>query len=151
VVGVEARPRNTGNKSELELRFSVRDTGIGIGREKHDVIFHAFTQGDSSLTRQYGGTGLGLTISKRLVEMMGGRMWVESEYQQGSTFSFTVPVRVVEATPLTSVLDSASLRGVPVLVVDDNATNRRVLSDWLSHLGDVADASRERTGRSEAS
>jgi two-component system, sensor histidine kinase and response regulator len=135
VVGVEARPRGGGNKSELELRFSVRDTGIGISREKHDVIFHAFTQGDNSMTRQYGGTGLGLTISKRLVEMMGGRLSVESEYQRGSTFSFTVPVRVVEETPLLPVLDSASLRGVPVLVVDDNATNRRVLSEWLSHWG----------------
>ncbi len=96
VVSVEAKPRGAGNESELELHFSVRDTGIGISREKRDAIFHAFTQGDNSTTRQYGGTGLGLTISKRLVEMMGGRIWVESEYQRGSTFSFTVPVRVVE-------------------------------------------------------
>jgi two-component system sensor histidine kinase/response regulator len=132
VVSVEARPRKVG-KSELELHFSVRDTGIGISREKHEAIFHAFSQGDSSTTREFGGTGLGLTISKRLIEMMGGRISVESEFQRGSIFSFTTPVSVVENRPDT--FDCTSLRGVPVLVVDDNATNRRVLSGWLSHWG----------------
>jgi two-component system sensor histidine kinase/response regulator len=133
VVNVEAKPRQAGNKSDMELTFSVRDTGIGISREKHDTIFQAFTQADNSTTRNYGGTGLGLTISKRLVEMMGGRIWMESEFQRGSIFSFTIPVTVTASAPVTHVLDCSSLRGVPVLVVDDNATNRRVLSDWLMH------------------
>jgi len=135
VVTVEAKPRNERNPSDLELHFAVRDTGIGIGPEKHAAIFHAFTQADSSTTRQYGGTGLGLTISKRLVEMMGGRIRMESQSQQGSIFSFSTPVSVVEIPTEPPLLDCVSLRGVPVLVVDDNATNRRVLSGWLSHWG----------------
>jgi two-component system sensor histidine kinase/response regulator len=135
VVTVEARPRSGGNPSDLELHFAVRDTGIGISPDKHGAIFQAFTQGDSSTTRQYGGTGLGLTISKRLVEMMGGRIWMESATHQGSTFSFSTPVSIVEVESEPASLDSTCLRGVPVLVVDDNATNRRVLSDWLSHWG----------------
>ena len=135
VVSVEARPRSVGSESGLELHFAVRDTGIGISREKCDMIFQAFTQADTSTTRQYGGTGLGLTISKRLVELMGGRIWVESELHKGSTFSFTVPVRLAVDRPERPSLDYTSLKGVPVLVVDDNATNRRVLSDWLSHWG----------------
>jgi signal transduction histidine kinase/DNA-binding response OmpR family regulator len=133
VVSVGAKQAQAGNNSDWELHFSVRDTGIGISQEKHNTIFQAFTQADSSTTRHHGGTGLGLTISKRLVEMMGGRIWMESEFQRGSTFSFSIPVSVAENRPETPLFDSASLRGVPVLVVDDNATNRRVLADWLSH------------------
>jgi two-component system sensor histidine kinase/response regulator len=133
VVGVKAKP--LGNPCAWELQFSVRDTGIGISREKQDLIFQAFTQADNSTTRQYGGTGLGLTISKRLVEMMGGRIWVESELGRGSTFSFSMPVSVTERPSDAPPPDCSTLRGVPVLVVDDNATNRRVLSDWLSHWG----------------
>ncbi|HEY6391168.1 MAG TPA: response regulator [Bryobacteraceae bacterium] len=133
VVTVDAKPRQAGIKSDLELTFSVRDTGIGISQEKHNTIFQAFTQADNSTTRNYGGTGLGLTISKRLVEMMGGRIWMESQFQRGSIFSFTIPVTVAVSTPEKSLLDYSSLRGVPVLVVDDNATNRRVLSDWLTY------------------
>src|SRR6267154_2960443 len=124
VVSVGGKPVQAGNKSDWELHFAVRDTGIGISREKHDTIFQAFTQADNSTSRNYGGTGLGLTISKRLVEMMGGRIWMESEFQRGSTFSFSIPVSVAESRPETPLLDSTSLRGVPVLVVDDNATNR---------------------------
>jgi two-component system, sensor histidine kinase and response regulator len=135
VVGVQARPGATGRPSELELMFTVRDTGIGIAQEKLVSIFQAFTQADSSTTRQYGGTGLGLTISRRLVEMMGGRIEVDSELKRGSIFSFTASVSPADARPETPVLDPASLAGVPVLVVDDNATNRRVLSDWLTHWG----------------
>jgi two-component system sensor histidine kinase/response regulator len=138
VVSVAARPREAGgaaNQPKLELSFAVRDTGIGISRDKYRTIFDAFTQADNSTTRQYGGTGLGLTISKRLVEMMGGRIWLESELQRGSTFSFTTPVGEVEDSPAMPDLDGAILVGAPVLIVDDNATNRRVLAGWLSHWG----------------
>jgi two-component system sensor histidine kinase/response regulator len=135
VVGVSARPCPNQAPSCLELQFTVRDTGIGISREKLHSIFQAFTQADNSTTRQYGGTGLGLTISRRLVEMMGGRIEVESELKRGSIFSFTTVVNIPEARPEVPDLDPASLAGVPVLIVDDNATNRRVLSEWLSHWG----------------
>jgi signal transduction histidine kinase/DNA-binding response OmpR family regulator len=135
VVSLKAAPRDVKNPSKLELQFSVRDTGIGISREKQEAIFQAFSQVDNSTTRQHGGTGLGLTISKRLVEMMGGVISVESEFQYGSTFSFTVPATLVENRPQAPVLDRTILHGVPVLVVDDNATNRRLLSDWLTHWG----------------
>jgi PAS domain S-box-containing protein len=94
VVSVEA---STTSSSTCELRFAVRDTGIGISRDKQSVIFAAFQQADGSTTRQYGGTGLGLTISKRLVEMLGGRIWFESEPNRGSTFFFTIPATVVES------------------------------------------------------
>ncbi len=134
-VTVEARRRAAGDNADWDLHFAVRDTGIGIGREKHDQIFQAFTQADGSTTRQYGGTGLGLTISKRLVEMMGGRMWMESELQRGSIFSFSTPVNAAGAQTGAPAFDYAGLRGAPVLVVDDNATNRRVLCDWLLQWG----------------
>jgi PAS domain S-box-containing protein len=94
VVSVEAV--NTG-ASACELHFAVRDTGIGISLEKQQAIFAPFAQADGSITRQYGGTGLGLTISKRLAEMMGGRIWFESEPYRGSTFFFTIPAAVVES------------------------------------------------------
>jgi two-component system, sensor histidine kinase and response regulator len=111
------------------LRFSVRDTGIGIPADKQNKIFEAFSQADSSTTRKYGGTGLGLTISARLVGLMGGRIWVESESGKGSTFHFTIQVASeVAVVPLES-FDVSQLAGVPVLVVDDNATNRRLLAD----------------------
>jgi signal transduction histidine kinase/DNA-binding response OmpR family regulator len=135
VVTVNARPGATRRPSELELRFTVRDTGIGIAREKIDSVFQAFTQADSSTTRQYGGTGLGLTISRRLVEMMGGRIEVDSEVKRGTIFSFTTIVNTVDEAAGTPALDPIKLTGVPVLVVDDNATNRRVLSDWLLYWG----------------
>jgi two-component system, sensor histidine kinase and response regulator len=135
VIGVQAHPGPAVNPSQLELRFAVRDTGIGIAPEKLDAIFQAFTQADSSTTRQYGGTGLGLTISKRLVEMMGGHIKVESELKRGSIFSFTAQVGVVHAAAAAPVLNPARLSGVPVLVVDDNATNRRVLCEWLTQWG----------------
>jgi len=135
VVTVSTKRRSAGTQSILDLQFTVRDTGIGISREQHDTIFQPFTQADNSTTREYGGTGLGLTISRRLVEMMGGRIWMESEYQRGSSFSFTTPVTVAEGAPEIPLLDCTSLRGIPVLVVDDNSTNRRVLSTWLSHWG----------------
>ena len=121
------------------LRCSVRDTGIGIPAEKHRQIFEAFAQADSSTTRQYGGTGLGLTISSRLVELMGGAITVESEVGRGSTFSFTMRVGLQEDAATRPMRpDAARLKGMRALIVDDNATNRRLLEVWLAKWGLVA-------------
>ncbi|MCU1256438.1 MAG: domain S-box [Candidatus Angelobacter sp.] len=118
---------------DVHLHFTVRDTGIGIPKEKQSAIFEAFNQADNSTTRVYGGTGLGLTISSRLVEMMGGSIWVESEPTQGSRFHFTARLALNKAAqPKQEQLNSSALRGIPVLVVDDNATNRRILYEILT-------------------
>ena len=114
------------------LHMSVRDTGVGIPANKQQAIFEAFTQADSSTTRNFGGTGLGLTISMRLVQMMGGRIWVESEPAHGSTFHFTAHFgRQKPSTARRAPLLPVELTGLRVLVVDDNATNRRILNDLL--------------------
>ncbi|MBY0277544.1 response regulator [Candidatus Binatia bacterium] len=121
---------------EHELHFAVRDTGIGIPRDKLDRLFLSFTQLDASTTRRYGGTGLGLAISRRLVELMGGRMWVESEPGAGSTFHFTV--RALESSALPAGTGDeilATLRGRRALVVDDNQINRWILLRQLSGWG----------------
>ncbi|MDP2996447.1 MAG: response regulator [Bryobacterales bacterium] len=115
----------------VRLHFTVRDTGVGISPEKRDLIFRAFEQADSSTTRRYGGTGLGLTISARLVEIMGGRIWVESETGQGSRFHFTARFGVANAAAASRVAGQARLAGIPVLVVDDSATHRRILEETL--------------------
>ncbi|MBI1818035.1 MAG: response regulator [Deltaproteobacteria bacterium] len=117
---------------ELRLHCSVRDTGIGIAAEKRDAIFRAFEQADGSTTRKYGGTGLGLTISRRLVEMMGGRIWVDSGVGRGSTFHFTLCARV-SSKLLGRAAPIESLKDLLVLVVDDNTTNRRILNELLTH------------------
>ena len=118
------------------LHFAVADTGIGIPPEKRNVIFEAFTQADNSTSRRYGGTGLGLTISSRLVAIMGGRMWVESEVGKGSTFSFTLRFQRAKPTASAGVVSKPSaLQGVATLVVDDNFTNRQILDELLSHWG----------------
>ncbi|MGA2773486.1 MAG: PAS domain S-box protein [Bryobacteraceae bacterium] len=113
------------------LHFRVQDTGIGIPVESQTGIFDAFAQADGSTTRRYGGTGLGLTISRRLVEMMGGRMWLESTPGKGSAFHFTAWLgrgnQTARATP-----EPANLEGLAVLVVDDNFTNRRILEEMLT-------------------
>ena len=138
----------------VQLHFSVSDTGIGIPLDKQEQIFHAFTQADSSTTRRYGGTGLGLAIALRLVELMGGRMWVESEVGRGSTFHFTAVFDRPEAPAIDPVSPRPSaLDGLRVLVVDDNATNRRILEEMLaswqmrphavSNAGTAMDALRE--------
>ena len=111
------------------LRLWVRDTGIGIAPEKQARIFDSFSQVDSSTSRRFGGSGLGLAISQQLVELMGGRIWVESEEGKGSTFHCTV--RLGLGTPETKRTDLVSLRGIKVLVVDDHATNRRILEEIL--------------------
>ncbi len=117
--------------NELGLRFNVRDTGIGISHDKQQMIFDAFSQVDGSITRRFGGTGLGLTISRRLVEAMRGRIWVDSEPGKGSCFQFTATLGAVKEMSKGRVQEAVSLHGVRVLVVDDNLTNRRILSDML--------------------
>jgi len=110
-----------------ELVFAVRDTGIGIPADAAERLFAPFTQMDPSTTRLYGGTGLGLAISRRLCELMGGRIWVDSEPGRGSTFTFTMSAGQV-SLPAAVPETAAALGGIRVLVVDDNATNRRILT-----------------------
>jgi PAS domain S-box-containing protein len=119
------------------IRFTVTDTGIGIPAHKLKAVFDAFTQADGSTTRKYGGTGLGLTISQRLVELMGGRIWAESEVGKGSAFHFEIPFQRARASVERSVTPPTGFQGLMVLVVDDNATNRRVLGDILRNWGAV--------------
>jgi two-component system, sensor histidine kinase and response regulator len=117
-------------EAEATLHFSVRDTGVGIPKEKQQTIFEAFTQADSSMTRHYGGTGLGLAISSRLVKLMGGRIWVESETGRGSTFHFTVRFQMQKLSSRKyEPIGVEKLRELSVLIVDDNSTNRRILQE----------------------
>jgi signal transduction histidine kinase/DNA-binding response OmpR family regulator len=116
------------------LRFEVADTGIGIPGNKLELIFGAFSQADSSTTRQYGGTGLGLTISSRLVVLMGGDIWVESEVGQGSRFYFTARFGVSEK-PESANASPRALKDMHTLIVDDNEINRRFLADRFRFWG----------------
>ncbi len=128
--------RSSETAEGVELHFSVKDTGIGIPLDKRQYVFGAFSQADSSLTRTFGGTGLGLTISSQLAEMMGGRIWLESEEGSGSTFHFTVHLGVVPPRPEEERQGASGfLEGLPVLVVDDNDTSRRILDKLLCRRG----------------
>ncbi len=118
-------------ENQARLEFAVTDTGIGIPREKQALIFEAFSQVDSSTTRKYGGTGLGLPISVTLIEMMGGHLQLESEPGKGSRFYFTARFELGSATSAFSE-PTAELKEKRVLIVDDNATNRRILQDTLT-------------------
>jgi PAS domain S-box-containing protein len=127
--------RESGNDAATSLHFTVQDTGIGIPAEKQAYIFDAFTQADGSTTRRFGGTGLGLTISRQLVQMMGGRIWVESALGEGTTFHFTASFGISPAAESPMPLEKAQLKGTRVLVVDDNLTNRRILDCLLTVWG----------------
>ena len=125
------------------LHTSVRDTGIGIPADRVDKLFQVFSQVDASTTRHYGGTGLGLAICKRLVQLMGGRIWVESQSGVGSNFQFEIPMHAVLTRPVAwSSSGQQQLAGKRVLVVDDNATNRRIVdlqtTRWGMHPVSVA-------------
>jgi signal transduction histidine kinase/CheY-like chemotaxis protein/HPt (histidine-containing phosphotransfer) domain-containing protein len=120
----------------IELHFKVKDTGIGIAQEKHSLIFEAFAQADGSTTRNYGGSGLGLAISAQLVDLMHGRIWLESALGKGSTFHFTAQLRAAaNQTHAASQTFQTELLHLPALVVDDNSTNLRILNDTMTAWG----------------
>ena len=133
VVEIERDPTSTGEI--VVLHFCVRDTGIGIAKEKHGMVFGAFTQADSSTTRKYGGTGLGLAITRRLVDLMGGKLWLESEQGVGSAFHFTIRFEPASAQPAPFYQDPKILSHASILVVDDNETNRIILVEMLGRWG----------------
>ncbi|MBN1554050.1 MAG: response regulator [Phycisphaerae bacterium] len=130
IISVEEQTRQD---DEIHLLFSVRDTGGGISREHQTRIFNAFEQGDDAATRKYGGVGLGLSIAMHLVQHMGGKVWLESEVGRGSTFSFTLPLKLSSHSPDEGpVYYPKDLADLPVLIVDDNAANRFLLEKILS-------------------
>lgn len=122
---------------EVELQFSVKDSGIGIPNDKLNLIFQSFTQVDSSTTRKYGGTGLGLAICKRLVNLMGGTIWVESREKNGSMFSFTIKSKITKLISPKVFLKSSSpvLKNKRILIVDDNDTNLHILNIQCKNWG----------------
>ena len=126
-VGVESM-----SDEEIVLHFVVSDTGVGIPDDKRDMIFDAFAQADSTTTRKYGGTGLGLAICARLVALMGGRIWVESEVGKGSRFHFTAILHETsQEPPVCPVAAPDEMQGTRILIVDDNATNRLILEEMV--------------------
>jgi signal transduction histidine kinase/DNA-binding response OmpR family regulator len=135
VVNVTAAPAK---KGKAELLFAVRDTGIGIKKDQLNRVFGAFDQLEASVSRLYGGSGLGLAVSKKLAELMGGDLWAESKVGRGSTFSFTIlvePARAKRSGPM----DTTALSGKRVLVVDDNATNRAIVAGYIDRWGMQSD------------
>ena len=146
-ISVTAKPIQTTNSRLYELHFSISDTGIGIPEEKLDRLFQSFSQVDSTTTRKYGGTGLGLAISRRLVELMGGEIWVVSRPKLGSTFHFTIPAE--EAEEISIPIDSCATRAktqsrrkkgtLRILLAEDNAINQMVAIQMLKRLGYSAD------------
>lgn len=121
--------------NHVVLRFMVQDSGIGMHPHEIEKLFQSFTQADSSITRKFGGTGLGLSISKRLVEMMGGTIWVESEYGKGSKFIFLARFRKAAKEVSKRVLPSSVLQGTRVLIVDDNENSLHILKMYLESMG----------------
>ncbi len=119
-----------------QIEFSVKDTGIGIAKDKQQYLFQSFSQIDGSTTRKYGGTGLGLVISKRLSEMMGGKMWLDSELGKGSTFYFTIKAKVApNSTNINLITGEVKFNDKQVLIVDDNSTNRKILNLQTKYWG----------------
>ena len=133
VVEIERDLQST--EANVILHFCVRDTGIGIAKDKHAMIFGAFTQADGSTTRKYGGTGLGLAITRRLVDLMGGKLWLESHPGLGSTFHFTIRFEIAAGEPVSQYPDPKTLSHASILVVDDNETNRLILGELLGRWG----------------
>ena len=127
-VNVEVRRAVEESSEPGALRFSIRDTGIGIPADKQETVFNAFAQADSSTTRRFGGTGLGLAICSKLVLLMGGRIWLESAVNKGTTVHFTLPLRVGGSV---AAPDEGALAGADILVIDDNATSRGILQRSL--------------------
>jgi PAS domain S-box-containing protein len=146
-ISVTAKPIHTTNSRLYELHFSISDTGIGIPEEKLDRLFQSFSQVDSTTTRKYGGTGLGLAISRRLVELMGGEIWVVSRPKLGSTFHFTIPAEEAEeiSIPVDSCAEKAKTQSrrkngtLRILLAEDNAINQMVAIQMLKRLGYSAD------------
>ena len=134
--------------SKLKLYFEVRDTGVGIPEEKLATIFHAFEQVDSSSTRRFGGTGLGLAVSSQLCQMMGGKIWVQSQIGKGSVFYFTVTMGFEPETTTSSSrpLNPNPLKGLSALVIEYNATNRRLLDQTLTKTGMIVQIANDGTG-----
>jgi len=132
VIRTEIVNNDMGEESEVMLQFSVKDTGIGISQIQIDRLFQSFSQADISTTRKYGGTGLGLAISKRLTEMMGGKIWVESELGKGSTFYFTAKFKLQTAVEKKKRIIPKMMEGLRVLITDDNSTARMILVDMCS-------------------
>ncbi|NJR50466.1 MAG: response regulator [Leptolyngbyaceae cyanobacterium CSU_1_3] len=150
-VVVSASARSLPESDSLEIEFAVKDTGIGIPADRRDRLFRAFSQVDSSITRQYGGTGLGLAISKQLSELMGGRIWVDSEPGQGSQFSFTIVVQMLPESQanlpinlelehsLASIDIQAQQHPLRILVAEDHPVNQKILVLILQNMGYQAD------------
>ena len=145
VVAVSGRKLES---NDHEIHFAITDTGIGIPEDKVSLLFQSFSQVDASTTRRYGGTGLGLAISKRLVEMMGGRIWAESEVGKGSTFHFTILAAATTARPISSRtvaqqpqadLKSGQSPTLRILLAEDNLVNQKVTLQMLRKIGHEAD------------
>ncbi len=146
IVKIKVVEDNFASADAVTLQFEVHDTGIGLTKEQIDNLFQAFSQADSGTTRKYGGTGLGLSISKRLVEMMQGRIYVESEFGKGSIFIFTARFGLQSEKERLLPECPADLRGIRVLVVDDNEASRKILCELLKSFEfevDSADSGRE--------
>lgn len=129
-VGVEVQESND---QQVTLHFSVEDTGIGITPEKQAAIFEPFTQADGTTTRKYGGTGLGLTITQRLIEMMGGKVWIDSTPGVGTTFHFSIVADIAQDEGNQQTTQIRDFNGLKVLIVDDNATNRLILDEMVQN------------------
>jgi len=128
-VNIESRTKN-----KIKLIFGVKDTGIGLTPEQQDLLFQSFTQADQSTTRNYGGTGLGLVICKRLATLMGGKVWLESEYGIGTTFNFSIELGIQEEQKSIEFIPSPDIDGLKVMVCDDSDTARKILVESLRNF-----------------